>query len=308
MHSLHGGNGYCLQLANSQGWHLTPTKTVGSWIERLALVMGLETSTLESHPKLFFIQKNPGEIEFRKLIHDIDPNLQENIPLNGWNVYCLKTYDSIKRFQFWSHPNGTSIICHIRSGENDISNNNMRFSPYPIYLQIQHRGGLPFHAALVERNGVGVLLAGKGGTGKSTSCRRLPATTWHTLCDDETLIVHDNQKRYMVHPFPTWSDYVEQSDQTWNVQRHLPLATIFFLEQAETDEIIPIGEGEATVRIYQSSEQLYSIDFMNPEEEEKTRLKKELFNNACELAKTVPAYILRVSLTGQFWKEIEKVL
>jgi hypothetical protein len=33
-----------------------------------------------------------------------------------------------------------------------------------------------------------------------------------------------------------------------------------------------------------------------------------LFNNACELAKAVPAYILRVSLEGRFWEEMEKVI
>ena len=33
-----------------------------------------------------------------------------------------------------------------------------------------------------------------------------------------------------------------------------------------------------------------------------------LFDNACNLVREVPSYILRVSLTGEFWKLIEEVV
>ena len=36
--------------------------------------------------------------------------------------------------------------------------------------------------------------------------------------------------------------------------------------------------------------------------------KKLIFGNACELAKHIPCYILRVHITGKFWQKIEKVL
>jgi hypothetical protein len=41
---------------------------------------------------------------------------------------------------------------------------------------------------------------------------------------------------------------------------------------------------------------------------DKTAIKLRCFQNACELAKTIPAFSLRVSLGGRFWEEMERVL
>jgi hypothetical protein len=45
---------------------------------------------------------------------------------------------------------------------------------------------------------------------------------------------------------------------------------------------------------------------MDREEVKSSRLK--LFDNACELARKIPAYRLRITKSGRFWEEIEKVL
>lgn len=37
-------------------------------------------------------------------------------------------------------------------------------------------------------------------------------------------------------------------------------------------------------------------------------IRKKLFDNACQLAKAVPVFSLRVSLNGRFWENMEKVL
>jgi hypothetical protein len=42
--------------------------------------------------------------------------------------------------------------------------------------------------------------------------------------------------------------------------------------------------------------------------EKKTVMIKNIFNNAFEMAKVIPAYRLCISLNGRFWEEIEKVL
>ena len=144
--------------------------------------------------------------------------------------------------------------------------------------------------------------------GKSTCCRRLPPP-WQILCDDETLIVRDDQKRYLVHPFPTWSNLFRQvSEQTWNVQQHLPLSAIFFLDQSKHNEVVPLGGGEAAILINQSVKQICSLIYSSFSSKGERKVRRRLFDNACELAKTIPVFTLRVSLTGQFWKEIEKVL
>jgi SynChlorMet cassette protein ScmC len=184
----------------------------------------------------------------------------------------------------------------------------MRLSLYPIYERALNSGGLPFHAGVVERDGKGVLLAAPKNIGKSTCCRRIPRP-WNALCDEETLIVQDAQRQYLAHPFPTWSDYLTRgSNRTWNVQRYIPLAAIFFLEQAEADKVIPLGQGEAAALMNQSAMQVCVRNWMNLDGEKMRAFRKKLFDNACELTWAIPIFKLRVSLTGRFWEEMEKVL
>jgi len=105
--------------------------------------------------------------------------------------------------------------------------------------------------------GHGFLLAGQGGTGKSTCCRRLP-NNWKPLCDDESLIVLDKSKVYHVHPFPTWSDYIQKrAKNIWDVQGSVPLSAIFFLEQSEKDEVIPLSKEQSAILMTKSSKQAY---------------------------------------------------
>jgi SynChlorMet cassette protein ScmC len=169
-------------------------------------------------------------------------------------------------------------------------------------------GGLPLHAALVERNGMGILLAGHGGAGKSTCCQRLPSS-WHALCDDETLVVINEEKQYFAHPFPTWSDYLwKRSERTWNVQKYVPLSAIFLLEQSETDEAIRIGQGQGATFINTLATDVCRRNWRNLDRKEERAQRKQLFQNACELARAVPAFKLRFSLNGRFWEKIEEVL
>lgn len=114
---------------------------------------------------------------------------------------------------------------------------------------MQDSGGLLFHAALVERDGKGVLLAGPGGSAKSTLCRRLPRP-WCALSDDQALIIRDDRNRYLAHPMLTWSDYLwRRSERRWNVEHYVSLAAIFFIDQARSGEVVPIGQGQAAVSI-----------------------------------------------------------
>jgi len=45
---------------------------------------------------------------------------------------------------------------------------------------------------------------------------------------------------------------------------------------------------------------------MNHDEEK--LLKKNLIDNACQLARAIPVFKLQVSLNGKFWEEIQNVL
>ena len=198
-------------------------------------------------------------------------------------------------------------IDNVKSEE--IEHINMWSMLYAIYQPVVDKGGLPFHAGLVELDGKGILIAGAGGQGKSTTCGRL-SKYWTALSDDETLIVFDKGNGYRAHPFPTWSDYLcKRSEDRWNVAHSVPLRAIFFIEQSETDEVIRIEtQAESAILINKSAAEAYQKFLGRLERERKWNAATMVFDNACKMAKTVPTYKLRISLTGRFWEKMEEVI
>jgi SynChlorMet cassette protein ScmC len=176
-----------------------------------------------------------------------------------------------------------------------------------IHRQVQERGGIPFHGALVEKEGRGVLLAGAGGAGKSTCCARLPPP-WRAMGDDAALIVAAGNGSYRAHPLPTWSDlWIRGLKKSWPIESSVPLALILFIEQAPEDELVPVGRGLAAVRIAEAAGQ---ATFLGYEEggEAKRRLRNEFFDHAARCAQAVPSAILRVSPAGPFWEKIDEAM
>jgi SynChlorMet cassette protein ScmC len=295
---------YHLILGNGQGWQFTSTPGVTSEVRELGRIMGLKCCEPNGYQKLVFIRRGSEKIKSEDTMYKQHRNMEATLRRLGWKARDLK---SIK---LWSHNDVPDMICEITHGEGDyeLSILSMRLSLYPIYERELNSGGLPFHAGLVERDGKGVLLAAPKNIGKSTCCRRIPGP-WNALCDEETLIVRDGQKQYLAHPFPTWSDYLTRgSNRTWNVQRYVPLAAIFFLEQAEDDKAIPLGQGEAASLMNQSAMQVFLRSCIHLDREKMRAFRKKLFDNACELAGAIPTFKLRVGLDGRFWEKIEAVL
>ena len=174
--------------------------------------------------------------------------------------------------------------------------------------QAQTCGGILLHGALAEWNGLGVILAGPGGTGKTTASNRLPAP-WRSLSDDLTLIVRDSQKNYWAHPWPTWSRFLwGGSGGEWNVQEAVRLREIFFLTQADEDQVTPLGNGQGVSLLLSSTQQSSNLMARGLSPEETRALHLEWFNNLCSLSRSVPPHLLHISLTGPFWKEMERVL
>jgi len=296
---------YSLKLGDGSRWVIVATPGTRTWVEKLALIMKLRSVGPNRHlewPRAFFFRRPPGKGGPGKLISLIGSKMEKTFPRSGWTAHDWRS------LRFWQHPAVPHIICEIgNEGNHELDIIRMWTSLCILYLGVLDSGGLALHAALVERDGKGILLAGPGGSGKSTSCRRLPPPWW-VWSDDQALIVCDHQKGYLVHPTPTWSDYLyRRSAQTWKVEHHVPLEAIFFMEQAGSDELVPMGQGKAAVSINHSSTEVCRPMWWNVSKEER-KLKKRIFDNSCQLARAIPAYVLRVSLTGRFWEEMEKVL
>lgn len=282
---------YLLQLADGQGWEIVAARGVKSWVARLASIMHLDSNPPNGYPKLIFTRKREGMPDYRELPH------------TGWRPHDLTAV------QLWYHPDVPDVICelgHAQDHETEIVR--MWLALSPVYNRVLELGGLPFHAALVGKDGNGILLAAAGGIGKSTCCRRIPYP-WKALCDDTTLVAMDTESMYRAHPFPTWSNYLwKRSEETWDVQKHLPLSAIFFLEQAATDEAIPVGKGQASVLITESATQICQTGWRNLAHDHEREIKEALFQNACTLATRIPVFRLRVSMHGQFWEKTERAL
>jgi SynChlorMet cassette protein ScmC len=177
-----------------------------------------------------------------------------------------------------------------------------------IARDVQTRGGVLIHAALAQHDGMGVILAGPGGVGKTTASNRLPPP-WQSLCDDTTLVVRDRQGNYRAHPWPTWSRFLQgEFCGTWDVQNSVPIKGIFFLSQQAEDRVESIGSGQAVSLLIECTEQASQLMAQKLSMEETRSFRMECLNNLSDLVRVVPVYILHASLTGLFWKEIEKVL
>lgn len=73
-----------------------------------------------------------------------------------------------------------------------------RFLQGPVMNMLVHKFLAPVHGALVERNGVGILLCGDSFAGKSTLAYACARAGWTYLTDDGTYLVRARTDRYAV--------------------------------------------------------------------------------------------------------------
>ncbi len=88
----------------------------------------------------------------------------------------------------------------------------------------------------------------------------------------------------------------------------MPLEAIFFLDQSEADEATPAGRGEAAVACRRAAMEVFWSVGPFVLREDPMNIATRAFENAVDFSLALPAYRLRVSLTGRFWEKIEEVL
>jgi len=296
------GKIYCLKLNNNLKWQIVSNKETNSYVEKLASIMELRPCKLNENPKLIFVKNILDENELKQLISNL--NTIYNLPKNGWRVL------SSKLIKFWTHHSSQHIICEIGNSKSHISEIiKLSLSTYPIYKKVIEKGCLPLHSALIEKNGNGILLVASGNGGKSSCCNHLPSP-WHAICDDEAVVVLNKDNAYSIHPFPTWSNCIFRCfKQTWNVQQHFPLTSIFFLKKDKVDKVIPLEKAKTIMKITKSANEAYQRFLQINLSKIKNRvLSTKIFDNSCEIAKKIPSYTLHFSLNGKFWSKIDKVI
>jgi hypothetical protein len=104
---------------------------------------------------------------------------------------------------------------------------------------LAHRHAVPMHAACVERNGVGVLLWGPSGMGKSTLSYACARAGWTFVADDST-ILPQNRRDYVVigkprqarfredapRLFPELEGYATRARPTGKLSIEVPMASL----------------------------------------------------------------------------------
>lgn len=287
---MYPNNCYGIALIDNQNWQLIASTETEEWLARLAKIMGLEARKFQNSSKMYFFKDHSA----------FGTSMKSTYAKSGPNI----EYVRIGPIGFWDNKRSPNVLCEIHPGDNLNDITAMSVSLYPIYQSALSYGSMPFHAALLEKNGRGFLIAASGGVGKSTCSRRAPYP-WHPLCDDEVFVVRDKAGSYHAHPFPTWSEYMfHKSDHTWNVQYHIPFAGIFFLMQSEVDEVVPLTQGKAAIYIDNAAFEVWRRFRVS----QRTEIRRSIFENACNIAKVVPAFILKARKDGRFWELMEDAI
>ena len=288
---------YSIELSNNQVWHLTSaSQELHPWMDKVASIMEFDASPTEEINQQIN-SFNSGDLSGK------EDQKQPYEHHSGWQCQEIDT------LRIWQHDDVHNVMYTVKPFSSKLAEVlATRNALYPVYREYINLGGQLFHAGLIEFDGKGVIIAGRSGAGKSTSCRRL-RDGWKALSDDELLMVPVNGGTYRAHPLPTWSEYLEgDSEKTWNIQYSVPVCAIFFIEQSDVDAATLLGEGEAASWVNDSSLQAYSnYGYMHVDKNKKT-LRRKIFDNSCEIARIIPAFRLKVTLHGSFWKEIERVL
>ncbi len=288
---------YQFQLSPQFGWHIRCTGECFEWVERFCGVLGLsKVDNDSSQPKIIITKDSISPAE-----HPIFSSSE--FPGISWSKY--KYFGNI----IWYNDQTPDLYCQIVKEDSfDENIYNMWALIHAIYRRAVNIGGTPFHAALAERNGNGIIFAAPGYGGKSTTSRRL-SNNFLLHSDDEVLVLPDDQGNYLAHPFPTWSNFLYKRPKTmWDVRKEIPLKAAFFVAKSDVDEIAPLKTFQASAFYYQSIRQIMRRGWHLSGKEIRSKLEEKCIDIAVGIAKSVPAFKIQLTLEGSFEAKLETVL
>lgn len=291
-------NNYHFTLADGSCWIFQAEDEIAEWLDDLARIIGVKTGGTTADHSIFFYSADVGKSAITRSGFPEEDGTWEYY-FNGRPIHLwINRSTNINIIEI------DKKFFHVR----DMYYLNMSSSLAPLWLHALKNGGVPVHAALAAYQQKGILIAATGDTGKTTCCKRLPKDKWQPYCDDLCLLIRNRQGELCAHPLPTWSDYMVRDMNTeWKIETSVPLKVIFFLEQSPVDEVIPLSPIETSVRLLDSVKQGWFWDIDDNKQQLRTN-NIGIFNNTQQIAREIPGYILRASLTGEFWKYIEEEL
>jgi SynChlorMet cassette protein ScmC len=291
---------FSLSLANGHAWQFNSDGDCERWLAKFASILKLERTPRSAFPLIFMVEAGARDGP----LHAIGKNPgMPTLPRTGWNIRAFGA------FRYLSHPAVQHRIVELAPQWRDDDNMaimQMAGILFCLGCDLLDAGAIFLHAALLEFNSGGVMIAGPGDSGKSTCARRIEPP-WRAHGDDLGLVFPDRSGSYFALPCPTWSDYYFDRDDPplWDIHARLPLEAILFLKQSEQDEVVPIGRAQAATGIFYSSMQIVEpfLKFFSPAET--SRIRSQIFSNSCHIAEQVPSFILNATKNGRFWEKIE---
>ena len=280
-------------------WRVNGSCDAGHLLTRITEVMALPPVGEGGYPRMLFTRCDPG-----------------CAVCSAWVTGAAAGDGSHERWRpmdlpylrMWTFPGTPGLLCQLRHWDNAISDTaRIKAALNPVYMNVIAHDGFPIHGGLIQYEGKGVILAGHGDVGKTTACTRI-LHPFQARSDDETTIVCD-QGRVFAHPMPTWSS-CENGRPLGSTFLHprIPLVAVCFLKQSPEIRLSPMGQGQAAVRMHQSAWETLSTYTFFQHGSNRDHFRQQVFDNACRVARQIPAFTLHLSLTGDFWTPLRRMI
>lgn len=283
---------YEISFSPQFSWALTADPKLRDWIDHFGSVMGLSKNRLSpSHSRILVQPESapPVHIQKKTGIRRIE------------NYYARYTYC----------PEELSVaVTLLEQSGDDPKSRTLSFKALIITLAalMQQHGAIFLHAATLVKNDEAVIIAASSGGGKSTTASRVPPP-WHAPGDECCIALRDSDG-YVVHVIPTWSAVLDDTHRSlrWDTKKSYRLRAFCVLMQDTKDEICRIGPAQSIAAITSSARQAAYIQLDRSGKDMNQLYFSECYRSAEEMSRTIPSYILRTTLTGQFWKILEEEL
>lgn len=301
----HREHAYTLPLADGMLWtFMTPAGgPLASWLDEFAHILSLKKPVSDESDIVVPHPARRGRIR-------IIPMDKNRAPSGTSKSWTSTTQGSA--YQARLNPRDNEAVLELNP--EFITHPEIRYIDMSAVLRIVFHhclvsgSGCSLHAASAVWNGRGIVIVASGRTGKSTCHGRFPRT-WTPLADDCALAVKIPQGGFTVQPMPTWSNYLrKEKGSVLDAGTAYPLKALFFLEQGEADEVEKVKPPIAAGILHRLSREAWSGYIGRFPAAEKKTLGRDVFEACCAIANAAPGYILRATLHGKFWREIEKVL